>query len=159
MADRIVLDAGPLVALARADALDVLAAVPATFVAPVEVRTELEAGAARGHVVIATPSIAYLPLEQPLNPVALAELGAGEAAVIQLALEQRITVVGIDERKGRRAASAVGLKVTGTLGLLARAKTLGVLPAVRPIVERMQARGVWFDEGLVQRVLARLGER
>ena len=126
MADRIVLDSGPLVALARADALDVLAAFPDSFVAPLQVRFELEAGAERGHVVIDTPSVVYLPLADALNPLALAELGAGEAAVIQHALEQRIGVVGIDERKGRRAARAVGLTVTGTLGLLARAKTLGV---------------------------------
>ena len=74
------------------------------------------------------------------------------------ALEQRIEVVAIDERKGRRAARAVGLTVTGTLGLLARGKTLGILPAARPIIERMQANGVWFDEELVRRVLAQLGE-
>jgi hypothetical protein len=158
MADRIVLDSGPLVALARADALDVLAAFPDSFVAPLQVRFELEAGAERGHVVIDTPSVVYLPLADALNPLALAELGAGEAAVIQHALEQRIGVVGIDERKGRRAARAVGLTVTGTLGLLARAKILGVLSALRPIVERMQARGVWFDEDLVERGLVPLGE-
>jgi hypothetical protein len=33
--------------------------------------------------------------------------------------------IRIDERKGRRAAQAVGLQVTGTLGLLGRAKSLG----------------------------------
>jgi predicted nucleic acid-binding protein len=53
--------------------------------------------------------------------IARAELGAGEAAVIQLALEQGIAVVAIDERKGRRAALSVGLRVTGSLGLLGRA--------------------------------------
>jgi predicted nucleic acid-binding protein len=61
-------------------------------------------------------------------------------------------------RHGRRAARAVGLTVTGTLGLLARAKLLGALAAMCPIVERMQARGVWFDEEHVRSVLAQLGE-
>jgi predicted nucleic acid-binding protein len=42
-----------------------------------------------------------------IDAVARAELGAGEAAVIQLALEQGIAVVAIDERKGRRAALSV----------------------------------------------------
>jgi predicted nucleic acid-binding protein len=55
-------------------------------------------------------------------------------------------------------ARAVGLTVAGTLGLLARARTPGVLSALRPIVERMQARGVWFDEDLVEQVLVPLGE-
>lgn len=82
----------------------------------------------------------------------------GEAAVIQLALELQVEWVCIDERKGRRAALAVGLSVVGALGLLARAKTLGLVPAVRPIIERMVGRGLWYDPALVARVLEAVGE-
>jgi hypothetical protein len=158
MAERLVLDTGPILALARGLALDVVAQLPFDFVSPFEVRTELDEGARRGYSPIATQWIHFEPLASPINPLVLAEFGAGEAAVMQLAVEQRIAVVVIDEKKGRRAARAIGLKVTGTLGLLGYAKACGLVPAVRPFVERMQAELVWFDEGLVRRVLEGLDE-
>jgi uncharacterized protein len=158
MAERIVLDTGPIVALARVDTLDVVAKLAIEFVAPIEVRDELDEGVRHGHPVIAATWVRFAPLAAAISPVALAELDQGEAAAIQLALEQQIGIVGIDERRGRRAAAAVGLRVTGTLGLLGRAKVQGVVPAVRPYIDRMQASSVWFDEELVGRFLAGLGE-
>ena len=100
----------------------------------------------------------FRPSKTPLNAIAVANLGVGEASVIQLALDEEIDLVCIDERKGRRAAGAVGLRVTGTLGLLSRAKALGILSAVRPFVERLDREGEWFDRALVARVLAAIGE-
>jgi predicted nucleic acid-binding protein len=158
MADRIVLDTGPIIALVRAGALDLLGKLPLEFVAPIDVRDELDEGVRRGHPSVDMTWIRFISLVAPISPVALAELDRGEAAVLQLALEQQIAMVGIDERKGRRAGAAAGLRVTGTLGLLGRAKTHGIVPAVRPYVDRMQARSIWFDEELVRRFLANLGE-
>ncbi len=158
MAERLVLDTGPIIALARGHALEVVAQLPFDFVSPLEVRDELDEGARYGYSPIAAPWIHFEPLARPINPLVLAEFGAGEAAVMQLAMEQQIAVVAIDEKKGRRAARAIGLEVTGTLGLLGLAKTRGLLPAVRPLVERMQADSVWFDEDLVRRALEGLGE-
>jgi predicted nucleic acid-binding protein len=60
--------------------------------------------------------------------------------------------------KGRRAALAVGVEVTGTLGILGRAKALGVLSSVRPHVEKMVAGGDWFDPALLARFCGAMGE-
>ena len=78
--------------------------------------------------------------------------------MIQLAIEQGIRRVCIDESKGRRTAQAVGLNITGTLGLLARAKILGLIPALRPVIEKILRTGAWYDAELVRRVLAGVGE-
>jgi predicted nucleic acid-binding protein len=158
MADRLVVNTGPIIALARAEALDVAAKLPIEFVSPIEVLAELDEGTRQGHPSMPIEWVRFLALDAPISPIAVAELDRGEAAVIQLALQETIGTVVIDERKGRRAAAAVGLRVTGTLGLLGRAKVLGIIPTVRPYVDRMQARSVWFDEALVQRFLAQLGE-
>ncbi len=158
MADRLVINTGPLIALARAEALEVVAALPIEIIAPLEVQAELEAGVAAGHPWVSAPFVRFLPLSSALNPIAIANLDIGEAAVIQLALDQAVAAVCIDERKGRRAATAIGLRVTGTLGLLGRAKTMGIIQAVRPFVDRLSREGEWFDAALVARVLAGLGE-
>ena len=84
MADRLVINTGPLIALARAEALEVVAALPIEIIAPLEVQAELEAGVAAGHPSVSAPFVRFLPLSSALNPIAIANLDIGEAAVIQL---------------------------------------------------------------------------
>lgn len=158
MAERIAINTGPLIALARADLLDVGSRLPYDFVCPVEVKAELDQGQARGYPVLAPSWLTVLALERPLDPIALATLDPGEAAVLQLAFERGIALVCLDDARGRRAAHAACLRLTGSLGLLVRAKTLGLVGALRPIVGKMQERGVWYDQHLVDRILAGAGE-
>lgn len=84
-----------------------------------------------------------------MTPLLLAELDAGEAAVITLALDRGIRRVAIDERRGRAIASVCGLSVVGTVGLLLRAKREGHLLALKPSVQTMRAAGVWLSDRLV----------
>ena len=158
MAESIVVNAGPLIALARAGAIDVVGRLPVNYLCPPQVRTELDEGARSGYPDIRVSWLEVVPLATPLDSVAIATLDAGEAAVIQLARERGIEWVCIDDRKGRRAALAVGLRVTGSPGLLVRAKIVGLVPAVRPFVERAMSEGVWYDPDLTHRVLADLDE-
>lgn len=158
MAERIVINTGPLIALARMDALEVIAGLPVEFICPQEVKDELDAGAAQGYAVITPPWLTVVPLSSPLSPVSVAGLDPGEAAVIELALEQGKLRACIDESKGRRAALAVGLRVVGSLGLAARAKALGLVPALRPLVEKAMAGGIHYHPDLVRQVLEAVGE-
>ena len=140
--ERLVINTGPLIALERMGVLDLLERLPFAFISPQEVRAELDAGARMGFPQISPAGVRFQRLERAVPVLALAGLDSGEAAVIQLALEEGISTVVIDEWKGRRAARAVDLRVTGSLGLLGRAKVLGLLSAVRPLVERASAAGV-----------------
>jgi predicted nucleic acid-binding protein len=60
-------------------------------------------------------------------------LGAGERAVLTLAMANPDSVAIIDELPGRKVAARFGVNVTGTLNVVLVAKQLGHLPAVRPI--------------------------
>lgn len=115
-AETIVVNTGPLTTLARIDALEVAGSLPYEFVCPREVRTELDAGQAAGHVEVRPAWLSVLDLAAPLHPALVAGPDMGEAAVIQLALERGARLVCIDEWKARRAAAAAaaGLQVTGT---------------------------------------------
>jgi len=139
-------------------ALDLAGRLPFEFIAPSEVRAELEEGAHLGHIPVAPAWLHTLALQRPPSPVAVAALDSGEAAVIQLALEQSVTWVCIDESKGRRAAASAGLKVVGALGLLARAKAEGLIPAMRPYVDKALAAGVEYGADLIRQVLTAAGE-
>lgn len=158
MAERIVINTGPLIALAKAEALGVAARLPLEFICPPQVHEELAAGVRAGHIGVEPEWLHVVELSAPLPALALAAIDLGEAAVIQLGVEQGIAWVCMDDWKGRRAALAVGLNVTGTLGLLMKAKSLEIIPAIRPFVDRLLKEGGWFNPELVRRVLEQAGE-
>lgn len=157
MAEPIVINTGPLIALARIDALELVGRLPYEFLCPAEVRSELDAGVPLGYPDIDPPWLRVCPASR-ISPLALSALDSGEAAVIHLALDQGIQKVCIDEWKGRKAALAVGLSVFGVLGLLGRTKALGLTPAVRPWIERALQEGIRYHPGLIQKVLEAAGE-
>lgn len=65
------------------------------------------------------------------------QVDIGEASAIALAKELENTLVILDELKGRRLAKKLGLKVTGSLGVIHKAKELGVISAVKPILDKI----------------------
>jgi predicted nucleic acid-binding protein len=156
--ERLVINTGPLISLGRVGALDLVAQLPIAFVAPQEVAAEIDAGAVRGHPVTRPAWLQVVALREPVGAVAVQALDEGEAAVVQLALELGIPDVCIDEWRGRRAARAVGLRVTGSLGLLGRAKRAGLIELVRPWTERLAAVGARYHPDLLRRFLASCGE-
>jgi len=158
MVEPIVINTGPLITLDRIGGLDIPGKLPFDFICPAEVRAELDEGRRTGYSDVSPDWLRVEQLRAPLSRVAASALDTGEAAVIQLALERGIAWVCIDEWKGRRAALAAGLKVTGALGLLGLAKRRQVIQAVKPYLEKAVAAGIRYDPELVQRVLEAVGE-
>jgi hypothetical protein len=84
----------------------------------------------------------------------LATLGPGETAALALALEIRADAVLLDERLGHEAATRLGLKVIGLLGILVQAKASGFLPAVSPEIDALRKEaGFWISDRLRDKVL------
>jgi uncharacterized protein len=158
VAERIIINTGPLITLARIDCLDVVGQLPFEFLCPEQVRQELDDGEEVGHPRVAPEWLTPHSLSNPLPLLSIAALDEGEAAVIQLALELHVPIVAIDEWKGRRAALAAGLEVTGTLGLLAKAKLKGFVPALRPLIEKAVEEGIRYHPDLVRALLEAVGE-
>jgi predicted nucleic acid-binding protein len=158
MNKKIVVNTSPLIAWGKMQAFDFIGKLPYEFLCPAQVQAEISAGAEKGYSVVLPSWIRVLSLNTPLTPFALANLDAGEAAVIELALEQNIPLVCLDEIKGRRAALASGLQVVGSLGLLGKSKIAGLISEARPFVEKAQMSGIYYDEKLVESFLGGLGE-
>jgi predicted nucleic acid-binding protein len=161
MPDRIVIsDTTPIIALALARQLNLLYALYEQVWIPPAVAAELRAGGVRaGAAELATASyIRTVALNDPRRADLLSDLDRGEAEVIALAQERHADLVIIDERLGRRHARRLGLRVTGVLGVLIKARQVGHLDAVRPYVDQMQQGGIHLGTALVQRVLELAGE-
>ncbi len=83
----------------------------------------------------------------------LTDLDKGEAEVIVLANELQADLVIIDERLGREFAEYFNLKVTGTIGVLLKAKELGFIEEIKPLINQMIDRGIWINKKLIDRIL------
>lgn len=80
-------------------------------------------------------------------------LGRGEAEAIVLAKELHADHVILDDATARRIAEIEGCHVLGLLGLLVHAKERGVIPAVRPVLDRILAAGFYLDDKLYRSIL------
>lgn len=155
----IAVNTGPLIALAACDALDVLKRLHTRVLVPTAVVDEFCRGKSDERAVTSLPAwLDVRTLRTPVPPVLVAHLDTGEASAIALALEERVRLVAMDERRGRLMARDMGLIVTGSLGLLLRAKRLGLIEAVAPRLTAMRQNGIWLGEALVRRVLAEAQE-
>ena len=86
-------------------------------------------------------------------------LDEGEAEAIVLAEELAADFLLMDETAGRAVATQRGLRVLGLLGVLRRAKDLGLIAAIRPLLAALQNdAGFWVSPELRQRVLEDAGE-
>jgi len=85
----------------------------------------------------------FITIRAPQDLVRVAELQTelerGEAEAIALAVQLAAEWLLIDEDLGRQVASRLGLKITGVLGILLRAKGAGMIAAVAPLMDRLTA--------------------
>ena len=91
-----------------------------------------------------------------LNP---SRLHGGEIAALSLAVERGADAVLMDERAGRAAAAALGLKSMGLLGILLQARQKAMMPAVAPLLDRLHAEArFWIAPTLRQAILQAANE-
>lgn len=127
MSSLIVINASPIIALGKMGLLELVRKIPVELITPIQVKQELDAGVKAGHQIEFPHWLKVGTLSSELNPMLFGRLDSGEAAVIQLAIETKCKTVCLDESKGRRVAKEMGLSVTGSLGILGKAKALGLI--------------------------------
>lgn len=85
-------------------------------------------------------------------------LDEGEASAIALCLETPKSLLILDERKGRKLATDLGLPIIGTLGVLLEAKTHGYIPSMQSVVEQILASDFRISPELLNEILIKSGE-
>ena len=82
--------------------------------------------------------VAILPTTRPASLPSPPGLGAGETEVLALALECNDAIVILDDLLARRVAHSLGVRLTGTLGLLLDAKRAGLIARIEPALGTLQ---------------------
>jgi len=90
--------------------------------------------------------------------VLLDEMDLGEVETIVLASEMNADWVLMDEKKGRRKLSQLNIPKVGTLGILLKAKELGLVSTLKPEIEELQKSGFSISPLLVEEILDAAGE-
>jgi predicted nucleic acid-binding protein len=157
----VVSDASPITNLAAIGQLDLLRQLYQRVVIPEAVHRELTAagGIYPGAVVQSLSWVETHSVSNRVLVIALrAELDEGEAEAIALAQELPADLVLIDEHLGRAVANRFRLRIIGILGVLIEAKYRGMIPEVKPLVDRLINNGFRIGQDLYARVLQAAGE-
>lgn len=144
-----VVDAACLIGLERINSLHLLPALLEAVIAPSAVVSEF--GSQPVWLTVMDPVDRYV-----VHALELV-LDHGESEAIALAQEKGLRVI-LDDRKAREVAARMGVPVTGTIGLILKAKISGIIPAVRPLLDALDACKFHVSRELREEALRLAGE-
>lgn len=161
MAERWVINASPIILLAKAEIIGFLPNLCDELVIPAGVVGEVQ------NIHITDAGKKWLETdgkkfirEGPAIHGALAGWGggAGEAEVISWALQNPGFIAILDDRRARALAAKNNIPVIGSLRVIVIAKERGLIIAARPALERLRGVGAYVTDDLIDRSIALAGE-
>lgn len=105
-------------------------------------------------VWIKTKAAGNQALQQTLTQI----LGQGESSAIALSFDLPDTLVALDDLKARKVAKSLNLKITGSLGILVKAKAQGHIEKLSPVLTQVQQTDFRISENIIRKILATVGE-
>lgn len=152
---KIITNTTPILSLLKIDKLDLLKELFGKVTVPNAVYQEIENGRHKPYYQD-LKQIDWIKIEHIKNQDSLAffvDLDKGEAEVLILAKEQKADLVILDEIMGRRYAKQFELNLTGTLGILLKAKEKGIINSIRELLTELTEKGTWLNPKLVKKVI------
>lgn len=159
---KVVVNTTPLIALSHVGQLSVLKELYGEITIPEAVYRELSVKADSICKRTVDSSLDWIRVEKIQNQMAKAmyktQLHEGEVEVMILSKEIGADVVIIDDANAKKHAKYLEIPVTGTLGVLIKAKQEGYIEALKPILHQMIEHGIYISNGLVELCLKQVGE-
>jgi len=145
----VIVDSVCLISLERINFLDLLPALFDPIIAPPEVQREFG------------KPLSWLRIETPANQTFVAVLKTlvdfGEAEAMALAQELGHLII-LDDHQARAVAKNIGLRISGAVGCLVKAKQEGVVTAIKPFLIALESSGFFMSKSLKEEVLRLAGE-
>ena len=146
--ERVVINASPLITLFRVDLHPLFPKLFSELLVPEAVWNEVvsrtyDDPAARG---LPGAPWAWTTLASIDPHVAMWNLGAGETAVLSLALGKPGYTAILDDRTARRCGHVLQVPTIGTVGIIVLAKRRGFIDAVEDTLRRWHSAGLWLSE-------------
>jgi predicted nucleic acid-binding protein len=147
-----VFNASPLIILARAGYLDLVPRLLSPVVIPRAVAHEIRAGPPNdpaAQFLAKATWVSVVDSPPALSPLATWRLGLGETEVLEYARNHPGVVAVLDDKAARRAATALGIPLAGTLGLLVAAADRGLIPSLAQGIDAVKRSGLYVDPATV----------
>jgi predicted nucleic acid-binding protein len=157
----LVFNASPLIVLAKAGLLDDLIEIADRVLIPDSVAGEISSVGNPSDPALRwiTRRSGLVHPSPPITPFILAwDLGAGESSVISMAGIHPEAIAVLDDLAARRCAEAVGLRITGTLGLILMAKQAGIIPSATLAMDAVVSAGLFISPQHIESIRRRAGE-
>ena len=155
---KVVVNTTPLIALADIGHLDILHNLYGEIMIPQAVLDEILTEPAKS-IVSRCDWISVFDIDSKKpNRLYSARLHAGEIAVMMLADEQDADLLIMDDNAAKKTAKFIGFSVTGTIGVLLKAKRDGLIQNVKPLLAEMISDGFYISETIRKMVLEEAGE-
>lgn len=156
MGDIRVVNASPLITLAKVGRLDLLSSRGQQLVIPSQVADEVLAGPDQDPARLALEGGFGAPFHSiAIDPDVLGwSLGTGESAVLSAARSMRALAI-LDDHDARIAAGSLGIRLTGTLGIVVQGAREGHVASAGRLVRELRAAGLHLDDRAVAGALAR----
>ena len=161
MPEVVISNTSPIFYLHRLRLLDLLQELYQKIIIPKAVVAELEIGRRQGEDVPEIDNYKWIETRAIRSSQVLrlsTDFGSGEAEVLALALEELDSLVIIDEKLARKIARLRGLRVTGTAGVLLKAKQEGHIRAVKPFLDRLQEIHFHLSDNVRDLILSKAEE-
>ena len=156
---RAVSNAGPIIHLSWIDHLNLLPQLFDEILVPVAVRDEVLRAAPEVpgmpaiHAAFQAGWLAVHAVADPAQAEQLrADLDPGEAEAITLAKELAADLLLLDERRARAQASGRAIPITGTIGILRRARERGLVRTVLALLRDLRLHGFRISAALVEEI-------
>ena len=150
----VVSNSSPLVALAEIEHLPLLAELFESILIPPAVAAEIAPTISTHPTWLRVESLKAPIRQDVIRPA----LGRGEREALSLAAELAAEWLIVDDLAARRIARELHLRVTGTLGVLLAAKRRGVIPFLRPPLDRLLEKSFFLSPQLYAELIALAGE-
>jgi predicted nucleic acid-binding protein len=150
-----IVNASPVISLAKIGYLHLLEELAPDLLMPDAVAAEIRAGASSDPARKALEAGWGRFASPKKMPTAVAEwsLGAGESAVLALGLEHEGCSTVLDDGAARNCARTLGIPVLGTLGIVLRAKRSGLIPSAVAVLEALLNSGFRLNNSTIRAAL------
>ena len=86
-------------------------------------------------------------------------LDMGEASALTLAFETKDCTVILDDLKARKTAAKMNIKVTGTIGVIVKAKTENRIPSAKAVFEKILETDFQISDRILKQAIHLAGEQ
>jgi predicted nucleic acid-binding protein len=158
---KIVSNTTPIISLLKLSNLDILRDLYGEVFIPTAVFNEIEAGKNKVYYQDLS-KLNWIKITSITDKQAVKyflDLDAGEAEAIVLSTELKADLVILDEKLGRFYAKNADLNVTGTIGVLIKAKEKGIIKKLKPLLIELTTKEVWISDKLISEIISLAGEK